>query len=81
MIFFCLLSRQTLFNYADDHTLAGFSRTLPNLVQVLEEEAGVALDWLKENHMIANPSKFHALLIKKDHTNQWRENKHPRKDY
>ena len=37
-------------------------------MRVQEEEAGVALDWLKENHMIANPSKFHALLIKKDQT-------------
>ena len=37
-------------------------------MRVLEEEAGVALDWLKENHMIANPSNFHALLIKKDQT-------------
>ena len=35
----------------------------------LEVEAGVALDWFKENHMIANPSKFHALLIEKDQTN------------
>ena len=37
-------------------------------MRVLEEEAGVAIDLLKENHMIANPSKFHALLMKKDQT-------------
>ena len=65
---FLFIKQATLYNYADDNTLAYFSRTLPNLVRVLEEEAGVALDWLKENHMIANPSKFHALLIKKDQT-------------
>ena len=29
----------------------------------------VALDWLNENYMIANPSNVHALLIKKDRTN------------
>ena len=75
------VKQATLYNYADDNTLACFSRTLPNLVRVLEEEAGVAIGWLKENHMIANPSKFHALLIKKTKQNQWRENKHPRKDY
>ena len=62
---FLFIKQATLYNYADDNTLAYFSRTLPNLVRVLEEEAGVALDWLKENHMITNPSKFHALLIKK----------------
>ena len=65
---FLFIKQATLYNYADDNTLAYFSRTLPNLVRVLEEEAGVALEWLKENHMIANPSKFHALLIKKDQT-------------
>ena len=65
---FLFIKQATLYNYADDNTLACFSMTLPDLVRVLEEEAGVALDWLKQNHMIANPSKFHALLIKKDQT-------------
>ena len=65
---FLFIKQATLYNHADDNMLACFSWTLPNLVRVLEEEAGVALDWLKENHMIANPSKFHALLIKKEQT-------------
>ena len=41
---------------------------------MLEEEAGVALTWLKQNQMIANPEKFHALLIRKDQTNTSGEN-------
>ena len=65
---FLFIKQATLYNYADDNTLACFSKTLPDLVRALEAEAGVALDWLKENYMIANPSKFHALLIKKDQT-------------
>ena len=65
----CRSNKQaTLYSYVDENTHACFSRTLPDLLRVLEEEAGVALGWLKENHMIANPSKFHALLIKKDQT-------------
>ena len=40
----CLfINRATLHNYADDNTLAYFSKTLPNLIGVLEEEAGVPL--------------------------------------
>ena len=54
--------------------LAYFSKTLSNLIEVLEEEAGVALTWLKHNQMIANPEKFHALLIRKDQTNTSGEN-------
>ena len=65
---FLFIKQATLYNYADDNTLACFSKTLPDLVRALEAEAGVALDWLKENYMIANPSKFHALLIKKGQT-------------
>ena len=44
------------------------------MIEVLEEEAGAALTWLKQNQMIANPEKFHALLIRKDQTNTSGEN-------
>ena len=40
-----------------------------DLVNVLENEADIALSWLKQNEMIANPNKFHALFVKKDQTN------------
>ena len=39
---------------------------LPHLISVLEDESDVALDWLESNQMIANPDKFHALIVKKD---------------
>ena len=35
---------------------------------MLDKEACVALTWLDRNEMIANPEKFHALLVKKDRT-------------
>ena len=82
-----LYSNARLHNYPDDNTLAYFSNTAPNLNKALEEEAGVVLTWLKENQMIANLDKFHALVIKKigqkilwnkrecpEHTNQIRRN-------
>ena len=71
---FLFVKKATLHNYADDNTLAYFSKTLSNLIEVLEEEAGFALTWLKQNQMIANPEKLHALLIKKDQTNTSRDN-------
>ena len=45
------------------------SKSLPDLVRVLENEADSALSWLERNEMIANPNKFHALFVKKDQTN------------
>ena len=59
----------TLYNYADDNTLAYFSKSMPDLVNILEIETGVALTWLEQNEMIANPEKFHALLLRKNQTN------------
>ena len=42
------------------------SKTLPDLVKILEEESNVSLDWLESNEMIANPENFNALIVKKD---------------
>ena len=72
MFLCCLLEAPRNFltrNYADDNTLAYFSKTMPDLVNTLEKETGVALSWLKQNEMIANPEKFHAILLRKNRTN------------
>lgn len=57
---FSFIKQATMYNYADDHTLAFFSKSLPDLVNVLENEADSALSWLEQNEMIAHPNKFHA---------------------
>ena len=54
-----------MYNYADNNTLAFFSKSLPNLVKVLENETNSALSWLEQNEMIANPNKFRAFLLRK----------------
>ena len=62
---FHFIKEASLVNYADDNTLTYFSNSLPQLIDVLEKEACIALTWLDRNEMIANPEKFHALLVKK----------------
>ena len=47
---------------------------MPDLVRVLENETNVALTWLDRNEMIANPDKFHALLVRKDRENTTGQN-------
>ena len=42
---------------------------MPDLVNTLEKETGVALSWLKQNEMIANPEKCQAILLRKNQTN------------
>ena len=38
-------------------------------MDVLEKETGVALSWLELNEMIANPEKFHVVLLRKNQSN------------
>ena len=45
---FFFIKQATLYNYADDNTLAYFSKTLPDLMDILEKETGVALFWLND---------------------------------
>ena len=71
---FLFIKQATLHNYADDNTLSYFSKTMPDLVRVLENETNVALTWLDRNEMIANPDKFHALLVRKDRENTTGQN-------
>ena len=52
-------------NNADHNTLTAFLNSVPNLVRILEQELNVATDWLEKNQMIANPDKFHAVLVTK----------------
>ena len=66
---FLFIKQATLYNYADDNTLAYSSKSMPDLVDILERETGVALSWLKQNEMIANPKKFHAIFLRKNQTN------------
>ena len=62
---FLHIKKATLHNYADDNTLTTFANTVPNLARIFEQESNVAIDWLEKNKIIANPDKFHAILVTK----------------
>ena len=62
---FLFIKQATLYNYADDNTLSYFYRNMSDLVNTLQKETGIALSWLEQNEMIANPEKFHAIILRK----------------
>ena len=69
--FFYFILLATAHNFADDNTLACFSKTIQELIGSLESECEVALNWFNENKMIVNQGKFQAIIIdkrKQDHT-------------
>ena len=60
-------------NFADDNTLPSFAKTIENLISILESESEIAINWFKNNHMIANPGKFQDIIFDKhkgNHTNR-----------
>ena len=63
---FYFIVNSNLHNYADDNTLSGFSNSFSNLIKLLENQSDMALSWLQNNKMIANPEKFHAIVLTKD---------------
>ena len=71
--FFYFILLATAHNFADDSTLACFSKTIQELIGSLESECEVALNWFNENKMIVNPGKFRGIIIdktKQDHANK-----------
>ena len=50
-----------LYGFADDNTLSHAAYTLDELTSTLSKESEIALKWLDDNKMIANPSKFLSL--------------------
>ena len=50
-----LVKKASVYNYADNNTLIHSSKTMSDLIDVLEGEANISLEWLKNNVMIANP--------------------------
>ena len=55
-IFFLLGS--DLHNFADDNTVTAVGETIQDLINSLEVKTSNAIEWMKDNDMIANPNKF-----------------------
>ena len=57
-----------LHNVADDNTVTAVAETIQGLINSLEVNTSNAIEWMKDNDMIANPYKFKAIVLTKtDH--------------
>ena len=63
--FYFIIKNTNLHGFADDHTISTASDTLEETIRILCQDANTAIDWLDKNDMIANPSKFQAILPSK----------------
>ena len=63
--FFYIIKKANVYDYADDNSISFTHKSEDVLKSTLQDEVNIAIDWFKENHMQANPSKFQAFVIGK----------------
>ena len=63
---FYFVDGDNLHNFTDDNTLSDQPDSIGELVENLQYLCEVANDWVDHNNMIANPSKFHTILLSKN---------------
>ena len=66
LFFLYLHDTANVHNYADNSTLSSFSNTIPNLINILKQETNTAISCLTNNNVIANPEKFHCIILTKN---------------
>ena len=66
---FLWISNSELFSFADDNTIYAAENTIKELSSTFEKESQVAINWFVSNEVIVNPSKFQAIIVKKNKKN------------
>ena len=69
------INTENLHNFADDNTLIDQEDSLIALVQKLQILGGQAIDWMKENRMIAHPKPHYSIQKRQN-----RQNRHSNKN-
>jgi hypothetical protein len=62
---FYFIKHCDLYNYADDNTLSFHSSNFDEVVNVLQQESNILINWFNFNCMQANPEKFQAIAVGK----------------
>ena len=63
-LFLCLITAN-LYNFADDNTIAAFSKDLQELIAKIENVSESAIKWFANNYIILNPGKFLSIIIER----------------
>ena len=58
-----------MYNFADDNTLSAWGETVSKVIDTLESESNIAIDWFTKNEMVINPDKFQAIILDKKKSN------------
>ena len=65
---FFFIESSSIYHFAHDNTLAARANTISDLINKLESDSNVAIEWFKMNKIIVNPDKFEAIVLNKKRT-------------
>ena len=66
---FFFIKTVSLHNFADDNTLSAWGETVSKLIDTLESESNIAINWFTKNQMIINPEKFRNIILDRKKSN------------
>ena len=58
-----MLKKTDLHNFVDDNAITAVCDQLADLINILETEGQLSVEWFKENEMVVNSDKFQAIVI------------------
>ena len=58
-----IMCKEGICNFADDNTLTVCGSTLPSVINRINNEMIVFLNWFSQNGMVANPDKFQTIFL------------------
>ena len=62
----CSIATANLSIYADDDQLYSSGTNFTAVREALEQEGQLAASWHRDNHLLANPNKFQAMILNPD---------------
>ena len=63
--FFLFIESSSIHNFAGDNTISTWVNTIPDLINKLESDSNITIEWFKMNKMIVNSDKFQAIVLNK----------------
>ena len=57
-------------NFADDNIIYSCAKSVSDVIENLKSDLKIALNWFKDNQMMANPGKFQFMILSKNTINQ-----------
>ena len=54
----------SIHNFADDNILSAWANTISDLINKLQSDSNINIEWFEMNKMIVNPDKFQVIVFK-----------------